>query len=314
MALDLIGPAQAYGLPQRQADASLPCWKGRGAARSDAESASPGRTLALVGLGALAMLPAVGHSPSAPVATMLAVDPYASSRCWPSWAWRSVILQPSPTWTPSQFYGLLLIVALAACLAVSATTVLIYLGLEFLSITSYVLDRLHPQRRSVFPRNRLGGRSRPQMIVARRTTDLGTAPWHWRIILLLALQGDLVPKRHVGLVHHLKATGLRCFRPGPHTEGQWTAPRTSPSPPVLNIKRKPPSASPGRRTDPMPCGPPSRASKLTRSCYPSQCLWGRAPWWRLRQIYIKKWQRGRPVPFSGRIPPTARANSSCSAP
>ena len=167
MALDLIGPAPRQGpqaaSPQPQGDAPLPPadgapleapgsrpdGAGAGASMASARDGKPWLPyVALVGLGAalLGMLPALGHTPSAPIATMLAADPYAVFfQVLAILGVAVVILAAIPymeSRTPyrGEFYGLLLIVALAVCLAVSATNlVLIYLGLELLSITSYVL-------------------------------------------------------------------------------------------------------------------------------------------------------------------------------
>ena len=99
------------------------------------------RGLLLAGIG---LLPSVGKTQV--VATMFAVDPFALFlKALAIVGVGIVILTAIPYMrerTPytGEFYALLLIVALAICLAVSATNlVLIYLSMEFLSITSYVL-------------------------------------------------------------------------------------------------------------------------------------------------------------------------------
>jgi NADH-quinone oxidoreductase subunit N len=102
--------------------------------------------VALAGLGAaaLALIPSLGGTQS--VATMLVSDPFA--RFFMVLAILGValvILSAIPYLrgrTPycGEFYALLLIVVLAISLAVSAVNlIMIYLSMEFLSITSYVL-------------------------------------------------------------------------------------------------------------------------------------------------------------------------------
>jgi len=102
--------------------------------------------VALVGLGlaALGLIPSLGGVRQ--VATMLAADPFAVFfKALAIIGVAVVILTAIPYLrgrTPyrGEFYALLLAVTLAVCLAVGATNlVLIYLGMEFLSITSYVL-------------------------------------------------------------------------------------------------------------------------------------------------------------------------------
>ena len=102
--------------------------------------------VALLGLLAaiLGMIPAAGGVHQ--VATMLAVDPFALFfKTLAILAVAIVILTaipylPGRTPYRGEFYALLLITGLAISLAVSATNlVMIYLSMEFLSITSYVL-------------------------------------------------------------------------------------------------------------------------------------------------------------------------------
>ena len=104
-----------------------------------------------LGLAALAIIPAshaVFGAKAAPriVASMLVADPLAIFfTALAIIGVAIVILSAIPYMrgrTPytGEFYALLLVVALAVCLAVSATNlVMIYLSIEFLSITSYVL-------------------------------------------------------------------------------------------------------------------------------------------------------------------------------
>ncbi len=102
--------------------------------------------IALAGLAAalLGVIPSLGGSHR--VATLLAIDPFsvfftAFAIC----AVAIVILtavsyMPGRTRYGGEFYALLLVTGLAICLAVSASNlVMIYLSMEFLSITSYVL-------------------------------------------------------------------------------------------------------------------------------------------------------------------------------
>jgi NADH-quinone oxidoreductase subunit N len=95
-------------------------------------------------LALLGLIPSLGGTHV--VATMLTIDPFALFfKALIIIGIAIVILTAMPYMrnrTPytGEFYALLLIVGLAACLAVSATNlVLIYLSMEFLSITSYVL-------------------------------------------------------------------------------------------------------------------------------------------------------------------------------
>jgi NADH-quinone oxidoreductase subunit N len=111
----------------------------RGARRFLPYVALAGLVLAL-----LAMLPSLGGTRH--VATMLAVDPFALFfKALAIAAVAIVILtaipyMPGRTRYAGEFYAFLLITGLAICLAVSATNlVMIYLSMEFLSITSYVL-------------------------------------------------------------------------------------------------------------------------------------------------------------------------------
>jgi NADH-quinone oxidoreductase subunit N len=97
-----------------------------------------------LGLALLGLLPAAGQK--AQVATMLAADPFALFfKALAIIGVALVILAAIPfmrTRTPyrGEFYALLLVAAVAICLAVSATNfVMLYLAMEFLSITSYIL-------------------------------------------------------------------------------------------------------------------------------------------------------------------------------
>jgi NADH-quinone oxidoreductase subunit N len=100
--------------------------------------------LAGLGLAALGMIP--GRGGSHMVAMMLSVDPFALFfKALALVSVALVILTAIPylrgrTPYAGEFYALLLVVGLAISVAVSATNlVLIYLGMEFLSITSYIL-------------------------------------------------------------------------------------------------------------------------------------------------------------------------------
>jgi len=105
--------------------------------------------VALAGLVAAAagLLPAlIKGGQGGVVASMLAADPFAVFfKLLAILAVAVVILTAMPYLTGrtpyrGEFYALLLIVAAAICLATSATNlVMIYLGMEFLSITSYIL-------------------------------------------------------------------------------------------------------------------------------------------------------------------------------
>ncbi len=104
----------------------------------------PYAALAGLGLAALALLPSLGQT--AQVASMLAVDAFAVFfKALAIIGIALVILAAIPYMrerTPyrGEFYALLLITGVAVCLAVSATNlVMLYLAMEFLSITSYVL-------------------------------------------------------------------------------------------------------------------------------------------------------------------------------
>ena len=95
-------------------------------------------------LALLAMIPSLGKTQV--VATMLVVDPFALFfKVLAVVAVALVILLAMPylrgrTPYSGEFYALLLIVTLAICLAVSSVNlIMIYLSMEFLSITSYVL-------------------------------------------------------------------------------------------------------------------------------------------------------------------------------
>jgi NADH-quinone oxidoreductase subunit N len=109
----------------------------------------PQRNLPYVALAGLALaLVSLGLTGGGvhQVATMLAFDPFAVFfKALAILAVAVVILTAIPYMqgrTPyrGEFYALLLVTALAICLAVSATNlVMVYLGMEFLSITSYVL-------------------------------------------------------------------------------------------------------------------------------------------------------------------------------
>ncbi len=100
--------------------------------------------LAVLLVAALGLIPSIGDSVS--VATMLVLDPFALFfKAFALLAVALIILLSTPymqTRTPfsGEFYAFLLATALAICLAVSASNlVMIYLSMEFLSITSYVL-------------------------------------------------------------------------------------------------------------------------------------------------------------------------------
>ncbi len=109
-----------------------------------AKAALPYVALAGLGLALLGMIPSVGKTQ--PVTTMLVVDPFALFfKALVVFGVALVILTAIPyfrgrTPYPGEFYALLLITGLAICLAVSAVNlIMIYLSMEFLSITSYVL-------------------------------------------------------------------------------------------------------------------------------------------------------------------------------
>ncbi len=100
--------------------------------------------LAGLGLALLGMIPSVGKTQL--VATMLVVDPFSLFfKALAVFGVALVILTAMPylrgrTPYSGEFYALLLITGLAICLAVSSVNlIMIYLSMEFLSITSYVL-------------------------------------------------------------------------------------------------------------------------------------------------------------------------------
>ncbi len=104
----------------------------------------PYAALAGLGLAALGLIPSLGGTHS--VTPMLVVDSYAIFfKALALIGVAIVILTAMPYMqgrTPytGEFYALLLVVGLAICLAVSAVNlVMVYLSIEFLSITSYVL-------------------------------------------------------------------------------------------------------------------------------------------------------------------------------
>jgi NADH-quinone oxidoreductase subunit N len=104
----------------------------------------PTVALGVLLLALLAMIPSLGKTQV--VATMLVVDPFALFfKVLAVVAVALVILLAMPylrdrTPYAGEFYALLLIVTLAICLAVSSVNlIMIYLSMEFLSITSYVL-------------------------------------------------------------------------------------------------------------------------------------------------------------------------------
>ena len=104
----------------------------------------PTVALGVLLLALLAMIPSLGKTQV--VATMLVVDPFALFfKVLAVVAVALVILLAMPylrgrTPYSGEFYALLLIVTLAICLAVSSVNlIMIYLSMEFLSITSYVL-------------------------------------------------------------------------------------------------------------------------------------------------------------------------------
>ena len=112
--------------------------------RSRPKSWLPTVALCVLLLASLALIPSLGKTQV--VATMLLVDPFAlffKVLALIGVALVILIAMPymrSRTPYPGEFYALLLIVTLAICLAVSSVNlVLIYLSMEFLSITSYVL-------------------------------------------------------------------------------------------------------------------------------------------------------------------------------
>jgi len=103
-----------------------------------------GAALIVLLLAAFGLIPSQDRT--ATVATMLSVDPFAVFfKALAIMGVALVILTAMPylkgrTAYGGEFYALLLITALAICFAVSANNlILIYLSMEFLSITSYVL-------------------------------------------------------------------------------------------------------------------------------------------------------------------------------
>jgi NADH-quinone oxidoreductase subunit N len=120
--------------------------------KGQSKAGLPYVALAGLGVAALALIPSLGSTQ--PVATvtpargfaMLVSDPYALFfKAVAILGVALVILTAIPylrgrTPYSGEFYALLLIVALAICLAVSAVNlIMIYLSMEFLSIASYVL-------------------------------------------------------------------------------------------------------------------------------------------------------------------------------
>jgi NADH-quinone oxidoreductase subunit N len=112
----------------------------------------PYAALAGLGLAALALIPSLRNPqlmagpPAAQGAAMLISDPFSLFfKALAILGVALVVLAAIPylrgrTPYSGEFYALLLIVALAICLAVSAVNlIMIYLSMEFLSITSYVL-------------------------------------------------------------------------------------------------------------------------------------------------------------------------------
>ena len=102
--------------------------------------------VALLGLGlaALGLVPSLGQTDQ--VASMLAIDPFAVFFKALAIIGIAIVILSAITYMPSrtpyrgEFYALLLITGVAICLAVSATNlIMLYLAMEFLSITSYVL-------------------------------------------------------------------------------------------------------------------------------------------------------------------------------
>jgi NADH-quinone oxidoreductase subunit N len=124
-------------------------WGRRAAASDPCADLGPARRLPYVALAGLAVaLISLGFTRGGvhQVATMLAIDPFSLFfKALAILAVAIVILTaiaylPGRTVYRGEFYALLLATTLAICLAVSATNlVMIYLSMEFLSITSYVL-------------------------------------------------------------------------------------------------------------------------------------------------------------------------------
>lgn len=119
-------------------------WLKRQAMAVKRERWLPFVALAVLGAAALGLIPSLGKA--GPVATMLVVDPFAVFfKALAIMSVALVIVTAMPylrgrTPYAGEFYALLLITGLAVSLAVSASNlVLIYLSMEFLSITSYVL-------------------------------------------------------------------------------------------------------------------------------------------------------------------------------
>ncbi len=97
-----------------------------------------------IGLAILGVIPGLGGAHT--VVFMLSVDPFAVFFQVLAFLGVAVVILSSITYMEGrspyrgEFYGFLLIVGLAIALAVSATNlIMIYLAMEFLSITSYVL-------------------------------------------------------------------------------------------------------------------------------------------------------------------------------
>ncbi|NOZ71679.1 MAG: NADH-quinone oxidoreductase subunit N, partial [Chloroflexi bacterium] len=120
-----------------------------------------GRTAAIIALIGLAIaliftLLLAMNNPSTVVAWTMAIDPYAIFFKVLALISVSLVILSSISFMKGksrylgEYYALLVFVALAICVAVSATNlVLVYLGIEFLSITSYILTGfLRNDRRS----------------------------------------------------------------------------------------------------------------------------------------------------------------------
>jgi proton-translocating NADH-quinone oxidoreductase chain N len=113
--------------------------------RTSPKPGLPYTALAGLGLAALGLLPSLGRPPQV-VAEMLALDPFALFFKALAIIGVAVVILTAIPYLPGrtpyrgEFYALLLTVALAICLAASAANlIMLYLAMEFLSITSYVL-------------------------------------------------------------------------------------------------------------------------------------------------------------------------------
>jgi len=103
--------------------------------------------LSIAGLvAALAATVALRNEPPTPVLTVMAVDPFALFFKVIAIATVGLVILASVRYLPDrtryrgEFYALLVFAGLAACLATSAVDLIsVYLAMEFLSITSYVL-------------------------------------------------------------------------------------------------------------------------------------------------------------------------------